>query len=215
MQSGRYSIQHRFIAHLEEGLSSFIIDDDDSGESADVVSIEETADTITVTLWHCKHAGGATPGQRVEDLYVVCGQAQKSVKWAWSFANLVKHLLIRETEHRRGRPSRFIRGSSNALVTLRKAARRKFVIFKVGVVQPGLSRNNVPAEHLAIIGATSSFIECITDAAIDRIFKPLRRSHGGTSHPVARPSVSRCHSFVLDDYLPALGYRSCLGLGYR
>jgi hypothetical protein len=160
------SIQHRFIAHLQEGLSSFIIDDDDSGESADVVSIEETVDTITVTLWHCKYAGGANPGQRAEDLYVVCGQAQKSVKWTWSFENLVKHLLVRETEHRRGRASRFIRGTSNELVTLRKGARRKFVIFKVGIVQPGLSRNNVPPEHLAIIGATNSFIQCITDGPL-------------------------------------------------
>jgi len=72
------SIQQQFIAHLEDGLASFIIDDDDSGESADVVSIEETSDTIIVTLWHCKYAGGATAGQRADDLYVVCGQAQKS-----------------------------------------------------------------------------------------------------------------------------------------
>lgn len=162
----RDSIQHQFIAHLEEGLASFIIDDDDSGESADVVAIEETADTIVVTLWHCKYAGGATAGQRADDLYAVCGQAQKSVKWTWSFENLVKHLLIRETEHRRGRESRFIRGSSSALVTLRKGARRKFVTFGVGIVQPGLSKANVPADHLAIIGATSSFIQCITDSPL-------------------------------------------------
>jgi hypothetical protein len=160
------SIQHRFIAHLEEGLASFIIDDDDSGESADVVAIEETAETIIVTLWHCKYAGDATAGRRADDLYVVCGQAQKSAKWTWSFENLVKHLLIRETEHRRGRPSRFIRGSSGALVTLRKGARRKFVTFRVGIVQPGLSKTHVPTEHLAIIGATSSFIQCITDSPL-------------------------------------------------
>jgi len=157
------SIQNRFIQHLEEGLATFIIDDDDQGESADVVSIAETTDTIIVNLWHCKYAGGATPGERADDLYVVCGQAQKSAKWTWSFENLVKHLLIRENEHRRGRPSRFIRGSTHELVTLRKSARRKFVIFKVGIVQPGFSKANAPPEHLAIIGATNGFIQCITD----------------------------------------------------
>ncbi len=157
------SIQDRFIHHLEEGLATFIIDDDDQGESADVVSIEENTDTIVVNFWHCKYAGGATPGARADDLYVVCGQAQKSAKWTWSFENLVKHLLIRENEHRRGRPTRFIRGSTHELVTLRKSARRKFVSFRIGIVQPGFSKANAPAEHLAIIGATNGFIQCITD----------------------------------------------------
>jgi hypothetical protein len=75
----------------------------------------------------------------------------------------VKHLLIRQNEHRRGRPTRFIRGSAQELVTLRKSARRKFVVFRVGIVQPGLSKANAPPEHLAIIGGTNGFIRCITD----------------------------------------------------
>jgi superfamily II DNA or RNA helicase len=157
------SIQGRFIEHLAEGPATFIIDDDDQGESADVVSIEETTDTVIVNLWHCKFAGGATPGARADDLYVVCGQAEKCTKWTWSFENLVKHLLVRENEHRRGRPTRFIRGSAQELVTLRKSARRKFVVFRVGIVQPGLSKANVPPEHLAIIGGTNGFVRCITD----------------------------------------------------
>ena len=157
------SIQQRFIRHLEEGLATFIIDDDDNGESADVVSIEETADTITVYLWHCKYSGADAPGQRVDDLYEVCGQAQKSVKWTWSLNTLVKHVLKRETEHRRGRPTRFVRGTGSGLVTLRKSARRKFVNFRVGIVQPGVSKENMPVDHLTIIGSTNSFIQIITD----------------------------------------------------
>jgi len=157
------SVQGRFVDHLAEGSATFIIDDDDKGESGDVVSIEETTDTVIVHLWHCKYAGGATPRARADDLYVVCGQAQKSAKWTWSFENLMKHLLIRENEHRRGRPTRFIRGSAQELVTLRKSARRKFVVFRVGIVQPGFSKAGAPPEHLAIIGGTNGFIRCITD----------------------------------------------------
>lgn len=157
------SIQQRFIAHLEDGLASFIIDDDDQGESADIVAIEETADTITVNLWHCKYSSGAEPGRRVDDLYEVCGQAQKSVKWTWSLNTLIKHLIIRETKHARGRDSRFIRGSTHDLATLRKGARRKFVKFRIGIVQPGLSKANIPNDHLAIIGSTNSFVQIITD----------------------------------------------------
>lgn len=157
------SIQGRFIEHLADGSATFIFDDDDNGESADVVSIEETTDTVIVYLWHCKYAGGETVGARADDLYVVCGQAEKSAKWTWSFENLVKHLLIRESEHRRGRPTRFMKGSAQELVTLRKSARRKFVVFRVGIVQPGFSKASAPPEHLAIIGGTNGFIRCITD----------------------------------------------------
>jgi hypothetical protein len=157
------SIQQRFIEHLEQGTSVFIIDDDDNGESADVVAIEETEDTITVTLWHCKYASGNAPGNRVDDLYEVCGQAQKSIKWTWSFATLVTHLTERETKYKRGRETRFVRGTLNKLVALRKASRRKFVVFKVGIVQPGLLKAGILNEHLTILGATDMFLRTITN----------------------------------------------------
>jgi superfamily II DNA or RNA helicase len=160
------SIQQAFIKHLETGPATCIFDDDDTGESADVVAIEETEERVTVYLWHCKYAGGDTPGKRADDLYVVCGQAEKSVKWTWSLVTLIKHLLIRESEHLRGRSTRFIRGSASALVTLRKASRRKFVSFKVGIVQPGILAQSAPVEHLAVLGATNSFIRCITDSPL-------------------------------------------------
>jgi superfamily II DNA or RNA helicase len=160
------SIQQKFIEHLEQGPYAFIIDDDDSGESADVISIEDTEDQITVTLWHCKFSSGAAPGNRVKDLYEVCGQAQKSIKWTWNFANLVSHLTARETKYRRGRDTRFIRGSLNGLVVLRKASRRKYVVFRVGIVQPGLLKAGIEAEHLTILGSTNIFIRTITNSPL-------------------------------------------------
>jgi superfamily II DNA or RNA helicase len=157
------SIQQKFIEYLEQGPYSFIIDDDDAGESADIVAIEESEDTITVTLWHCKYSSGATPGNRVRDLYDVCGQAQKSVKWTWNFANLVAHLTRREVRHLQGRPSRFIRGALDGLVVLRKTSRRKYVVYRVGIVQPGLSKAGAENQHLAILGATSLFLRTVTN----------------------------------------------------
>jgi hypothetical protein len=154
------SVQQHFIRHLEAGSSTFIFDDDDTGESADIVAIEETNEQITVTLWHCKFSGGDEPGQRAKDLYEVCGQAEKSTKWTWGLEMLVKHLIVRETKHLRARPTRYIRGSNAALVTMRKSARKKFVI---GIVQPGLSKANIPAAHLAVVGSTNSFVQTVTD----------------------------------------------------
>ena len=160
------SVQQRMIEHLEEGPATFIIDDDDTGESADIVAIEEEDERIIVYLWHCKYSSGGAAGNRVSDLYEVCGQAQKSVKWTWSLRTLIKHLINRETKHARGRDTRFIRGSLAELATLRKAARRKFIDYKVGIVQPGLSKAGMPVEHLAILGSTSAFVQCITDSPL-------------------------------------------------
>ncbi|ARM14799.1 hypothetical protein Bra5_PB00047 (plasmid) [Rhizobium phaseoli Brasil 5] len=129
-------------------------DDDDTLESADVVAIEETDDTVTVLLWHLKYSQ-AVMGRRADDLYLVCGQAQKGVKGTWSLKNLINHLTVRETSHLKGR-ARFIRGSLNDLATLRKAARRKFIEYRIGIVQPGLNGENIPAEHLALLGATAT-----------------------------------------------------------
>lgn len=66
-------------------------------------------------------------------------------------------------EDRSRRPTRFIRGTAGELVTLRTGAQRKLVTFGIGVVQPGLSRRNAPADQRAILGATNSIIPTVTD----------------------------------------------------
>jgi len=158
------SVQERFIEHLkQEGQSSFIVDDDDTGESADILEIIEDAERVLVNFWHCKYSSSDSPGNRVRDLYEVCGQATKSVKWTYSLTRLINHLIIRETKGKNGRDTRFHVGTSKELAVLKKASRRKFTEYRIGIVQPGLSKGNIPNEHLAILGATSSFVSSVTD----------------------------------------------------
>ena len=63
---------------------------------------EHTAPTsIDVELYHCKYSHESTPGQRISDLYEVCGQAQKSISWMFSSekrTDLFTHLLRREAD---------------------------------------------------------------------------------------------------------------------
>ena len=160
------SVQNRVIEHLVSGPATFIIDDDDTGESADIIEIVEEDERIFINLWHCKYSSGNDAGNRVADLYEVCGQAQKSAKWTWNLRTLINHIIKRETKHLRGRESRFIRGSLRDLTTLRKSSRRKFIDYRIGIVQPGLSKGGMPPEHLAIIGATSTFINCVTGSPL-------------------------------------------------
>lgn len=158
------SVQQVYMLHLARNERiTHLIDDDDSGESADIVAIEEDGDQIVVYLLHCKYSSGDSPGHRANDLYEVCGQAQKSAKWTWSFDRLVKHIKKRETETTGGRSTRFMKGSYFSLHTLRKAAKRKQISYRIGIVQPGLEKANMPSEHLALLGATNAFVTCITN----------------------------------------------------
>jgi superfamily II DNA or RNA helicase len=75
------SVQAFASAYLQRTRAfDVLIDDDRSGEIADLVGLKEDGANLSVTLVHCKYSAGA-PGNRVHDLYEVCGQAVRSAKW--------------------------------------------------------------------------------------------------------------------------------------
>ena len=155
------SIQRRVIEQLiATGDYDIVFDDDDSGEAADIVALRMTGEKLVVHLYHCKFSGGKQPGARVEDLYAVCGQAQKSVHWREDLERLFQHLKLREakrtTDHR---PSRFEKGNYQ---TLSNIIRRSYTLIpelKVFVVQPGLSQVAASDDQLELLGATSLFLQ--------------------------------------------------------
>src|SRR5207249_4816529 len=63
------SIQARAIAHVL-GLAdwSVVIDDDGTGEVADIVALRADDTTLYVHLTHCKYVAGGSPRAQVEDL---------------------------------------------------------------------------------------------------------------------------------------------------
>ena len=76
------SVQARMIQHVMEVDDwSVVIDDDGTGEVADIVALRVDDDRLVVHLTHCKYVSGGQPRAQVADLYEVCGQAQKSVIW--------------------------------------------------------------------------------------------------------------------------------------
>jgi hypothetical protein len=58
-----------------------VIDDDGTGEIADIVAMRIEAGGLVMKFVHCKYSKEITPGARVADLYEVCGQTQKSIIW--------------------------------------------------------------------------------------------------------------------------------------
>lgn len=161
------TIQHRIIERLQHNESyAVIFDDDGAGEAADVVAItvdrtNPAAPCIDVELYHLKYAGGA-PGRRLDDLYVVCGQAQRSASWLSSHGrrtDIFTHLLSRNDQRvQRGAPTRLERGTEELLLQIREMSRRSDVKLKVYIVQPGLSKAQASNEQLTLLAVTERFL---------------------------------------------------------
>ncbi len=160
------TVQHKLIQVLQgEQSYQVIFDDDGSGEAADVVTVrtlsEHDRNVIEIGFYHCKYANGA-PGARVDDLYVVCGQAQRSVGWLASHdrrTELFTHLLKRDAMRTtRGLPSRFERGDVPMLMAIRELSRRCEVRLRVAVVQPGVSIAAVSPSQLRLLAVTERYL---------------------------------------------------------
>jgi superfamily II DNA or RNA helicase len=161
------TIQYRLIQHLQRNADyEVIFDDDGSGEAADVVAIktviEHDRTIIDVELYHCKFSQGSSPGARIDDLYAVCGQAQRSTNWLRNHDRrtaLFTHLLRREDNRLScSRPTRFERGEESTLMRIRDMSRRHEVRLKVWIVQPGLSATQASASQLSLLAVTERYL---------------------------------------------------------
>lgn len=153
------SIQYKVIETLKQENYLVIFDDDDAGEAADVVTVSIDDTDIIVEFYHCKFSSEDQPGARVKDLYEVCGQAQKSIKWKEKPSELFTHLLRREERRtERGEASRLAQGTINDLMTLKERAKIQLCNMRIFIVQPGLSRLRVSDEQLALLGVTQNYL---------------------------------------------------------
>jgi hypothetical protein len=102
------------------------------------------------------------PGRRIEDLYEVCGQAQKSIAWVRSpdkKTDMFTHMLRRESlREDGGAPTRFEVGDRDRLLTLREMSRLLPVNFRIYIVQPGVSKANASPQQLTLLSVTENFL---------------------------------------------------------
>ncbi len=154
------SIQRKVIEELlNEGSWEIVFDDDGSGEAADVVAIKVVDETLIVNLYHCKFSSAKTAGARVEDLYAVCGQAQKSALWRDEPEAFIEHLLERaKIRLEKGLVSRFEKGDFQDLSRIAFKLEYLHKDFNILVVQPGLSKAGATPQILKLLGATSLFL---------------------------------------------------------
>jgi hypothetical protein len=166
-QKAADSIQARVIAVLMNSAYDMVIDDDGKGEAADVVTIKligqaAAPSRIDVEFYHCKYSQEAAAGRRIEDLYEVCGQAQKSIAWMSSHdkrTDLFTHLLRREARRQEAEgASRYEKGDNELLLTIREMSRLCPVSLKIYIVQPGLSKAHATREQLELLSVTETYL---------------------------------------------------------
>lgn len=138
---------------------------------------EQAAPTgIEVEFYHCKYSGAAEPGQRIDDLYEVCGQAQKSIRWMCSHekrSDLFTHLLRREAgREEAGLASRYEVGDSEMLQMIREMSHLCLVKLTIHIVQPGLSKSHATPDQLELLSVTESHLIEIYDIPFVVIASP-------------------------------------------
>lgn len=156
------SIQYRLISYLKAANKyALIFDDDGSGEVADVIAIQEDAENkrLLFELYHCKFSGADKPGARVDDLYAVCGQAEKSNRWASDAKSLIDRMFKRESDRTgKSKPSRFEVGSNKQLFTLKNKLKVYSADFAVYIVQPGVDGKKMTTQIHQILCSASSYL---------------------------------------------------------
>lgn len=154
------SIQTRMLEHIDTLAEwDIVLDDDGSGEIADIVAMRIEDEALLLHFTHCKYVPGGRPRAQVEDLYVVCGQAQKSARWRRNLPLLLQKLIGRE--RRRivaGRRSGFVRGDTHALYRVADEAHLLRPSLTIALAQPGLSKASVSPAQLELLASTETYV---------------------------------------------------------
>lgn len=168
------SVQWRAWQHVL-GLQDWqvILDDDGSGETADIVALRVGGDTLQMHLTHCKYVAGGQPRAQVVDLYEVCGQAQKSVRWRRDISCLLENLIRRERKRRKEHSrSGLLVGDDNALYSVADQCRMLKPAMTIAIAQPGLSRANASSQQLELLATTELYLREAANADFEVYCSP-------------------------------------------
>lgn len=159
IERDKQSIQYRVIQNLiSSNRYCVVFDDDGAGEIADIVGVAEEHDKIKIQFYHCKYAHGDHPGARISDLYEVCGQAEKSIKWCQESSAIIDRLMRREAYRSRSGGTRFEIGNLRKLREIKNKMRLIQAKFEIFIVQPGVNSKALTDDMLRILSGTASYL---------------------------------------------------------
>jgi len=162
-----------FTYHKIAESYDIVFNDDGAGEIADLVAVREAADHIVVDLYHCKYCGsGQRPGARLDDAYVVAGQASRSAKWLHKGPALFQRLLDRYSRGQVGGLQRLLKGAPQQIDLLRHKS--SDVEMRIGffIVQPAISVREVTDGVMTVLGTSYMYLRDIANVDIRVIASP-------------------------------------------
>lgn len=155
------SIQYVFYEYIND-CHDIIINDDGSGEIADLIGINNNESSIELTLYHLKYAIDGKVSKNINNLYQVCGQAIKSIRWKYALSKKLFDSILKRDERKtqNNNPSSFLKGKLEQLLQLKgEALNSKELKFHIAIVQPGLSRKDTSEEILILLGNVRQYLK--------------------------------------------------------
>lgn len=130
-----------------------LIYDHGTGEIADFIAIKEEKEVVNIELIHVKGATGKdATGERVADVYEVCGQAVKSLVWITNKSSFRKNIERRTIKH----PEKYLKGTNKEFLGI--LSKDKIINFQISIVQPGISKSNIIPKISEVLTANDDYI---------------------------------------------------------
>lgn len=166
-KSGRVrtnSVQEHMMKHLVDRGARVVFNDDNANESADIVAVFTSAEKVRFELIHCKFSKKDV-GDRLSDLYEVCGQAIVSLRYKWKPEELLKHM-----QRRNGsgvlKGKRYYHGSDDEISEIAKSLAYTDVDFEFAIAQPGVSGTTLTLDQKNLLGSVYSTIVEMTETKL-------------------------------------------------
>lgn len=158
------SIQEYMMSNLSERGADIVFNDDNSGEISDVIAVFATDDLIRFELVHCKYSKPKV-GDRLSDLYEVCGQAIVSLRHKWRPEELLRHMLRRNaTGVLQGK--RFFTGNEDDVARITKALKYTNVEFEFAIAQPGVGASTLSDDQKNFLGSIYAMVVEMTETKL-------------------------------------------------
>ena len=155
---GKISIQEFLNKYLSGKEYDFLYYDHGTGEIADFIAAKEHDKRIVLQFYHCKGSGGEKSGDRVNDVYEVCGQVIKSSMWT-DLKKLKRKLKARMITHQNSsdNPNNYIRDSYDKFLEVLASGETKMFEFEIILVQPGIAKSRISEKSSSVIAAADDF----------------------------------------------------------
>ena len=166
------TVQGRMMKLVLEGEWDVVIDDDGSGEVADIVALREIDGTLIARLVHCKFSSEDEPGGRIKDLYELAGQAQRSAGWRRNFEKMIPRLIKRERRRAVAGNTGLVRGTIEDLQRLFERSLQLRPVLSIVMAQPGLSAGSVSQNQLELMASVDVYVSETAMSSVEVFCSP-------------------------------------------